>query len=215
MVLADLVDVTVTVGRRPVLRHVTFSLRRGSVTSLTGPSGTGKTSLLATVAGLRRPAAGVVRRFARRQAVVFQEPRLLPWCTIGTNVSLVARRTAAEIAAVLDEVGLDGTADRFPHQLSGGMRQRAALARALAAEPDLLILDEPFSALDQAGRSQLQELVMQRVGACGTAVLWVTHDHAEARMAEHHLRLEKEADGSVVLRDDYASHAEGSLGEAR
>lgn len=196
--MLELRDVDVRAGSRTVLRGVSFTLRPGEVMAVTGPSGSGKSSLLATVAGLRAPAGGTVLRHAARPAVVFQEPRLLPWRTVRANLAFV-QRERVDPGTLLAAVGLADAADRYPRQLSGGMRQRAAFARALVVDPDLLLLDEPFSAVDARGRAHLQALAVRQAAERGAAVLWVTHDEAEvARVANRRLRVSA-TDGTVSL----------------
>ena len=173
---------------REVLRDVSLFLTGPGVTALVGPSGCGKTTLIRIAAGLLPPATGKVHNGYARTACVFQEDRLLPWRRVVDNVAFGLRavgtsrraRTRAAVEA-LDRVGLaaeDGAS--YPHQLSGGMRQRAALARALVVDPDLLLLDEPFGATDFVRRQQLLVLIRDLVRRGGKTVLLVTHDLTEA-----------------------------------
>ncbi len=162
---------------KPVLTGVTFRAAPGEHIALMGPSGCGKTSLLRLAAGLISPTAGTVERGARRPAYAFQEPRLLPWLTAAENVNAVLEGTAASMPAALrwlDAVGLAGAADRFPRELSGGMAQRVNLARALARDGDLLLLDEPLKELDEALREDILSL-LERCAA-GRTLLITTHD---------------------------------------
>jgi ABC-type transport system involved in cytochrome c biogenesis ATPase subunit len=140
---------------------------------------------LRLIAGLDRPTAGTVRLGERvvtdvdpRCAVVFQEPRLFPWRTVAANVALGARRTSngASPAAMLERVGLAGFDRVFPHQLSGGMAQRAALARALIGRPEVLLLDEPFASLDALTRLRMQDLLVEACREPRPTVVMVTHD---------------------------------------
>ena len=180
-------------GAAPVLADIDFAVAKGAVTALMGPSGCGKSTLLAIAAGLLQPAAGEVRRDHRRAAIMFQDPLLLPWRRALANVAFALkadRLPAAErrrrAMAALAAVGLSGAdLGKYPRQLSGGMRQRVALARALVVGPDLLLLDEPFGALDSSLARQMQALVRRHVETMGAAVLLVTHDAREAaRIAE-------------------------------
>jgi NitT/TauT family transport system ATP-binding protein len=167
---------------KPVFADLSLSLAAGERVALMGPSGCGKTSLLRLAAGLLAPSSGKTERAAERIAVCFQEPRLLPWRTAAENVNLVLSdrsATMGEAERLLSRLGLDPAAlKQYPAALSGGMRQRVALARTLAQKGDLLLLDEPFKALDAALRSQVIEAVLAE--SSGAAVLLVTHDKAEA-----------------------------------
>lgn len=167
---------------RVVLDGVDLEVRKGEFVALLGPSGTGKTTLLRILAGLDRADGGEVTVAAAR-SVVFQEPRLVPALKVWRNVVIGHPRNAAArklAAAALDEVGLASHADAWPRTLSGGEAQRVALARALVQEPDLLLLDEPFAALDALTRIRMQGLVHQLVRRHSPGVVLVTHDIDEA-----------------------------------
>lgn len=197
-------------GTREVLRDVDLTLPPGSVTALLGTSGCGKSTLLRQAGGLDRPTAGrvvvdgtPVRRHDDRCAIGFQEPRLLPWRTVRDNVALglPPRHDRAEgrarVGELLELVGLADHAGQRPREISGGMAQRASLARALARRPGVLLLDEPFGALDALTRLRMQDLLLQVHRAHPATVLLVTHDVDEA------LQL---ADRVVVLgREDAAT----------
>jgi len=168
-------------GDTVVLHDLDLEIRAGEFVALLGRSGSGKTTLLRTLAGLD-PADGQDVRTPDARAVVFQDPRLMPWKRIWRNVALgLSGADARDRArAALAEVGLGHRLDVWPHTLSGGEAQRAALARALVREPKLLLLDEPFAALDALTRIRMHDLVLSlwRKHAC--AVLLVTHDVDEA-----------------------------------
>jgi NitT/TauT family transport system ATP-binding protein len=183
-------------GPRRVINALSFTMRAGEFVCVVGPSGCGKTTLLRLLTGLVKPSGGEVRRAGHPVtgpssdvAIVFQDyaKALLPWRTVAQNVSLALEalnepRAArpARIAELLDTVGLSAHANKYPAQLSGGMQQRVQIARALAQRPRLLLMDEPFGALDAMTRQSLQDELLQLVQASGTTVLFITHDLEEA-----------------------------------
>ncbi|WP_329144025.1 ABC transporter ATP-binding protein [Streptomyces sp. NBC_01456] len=168
-------------GDRVVIDGLELSVRTGEFVALLGRSGCGKSTLLRVLAGLDREITGEVL-VPRRKAVAFQAPRLMPWKRVWRNVLLGLPGRPRREAAVraLTEVGLGHRADAWPKTLSGGEAQRASLARALVREPDLLLLDEPFGALDALTRLKAQRLVAELWQERGCAVLLVTHDVEEA-----------------------------------
>ena len=184
-------------GRR-VLDGLDLDIAPGEFVALLGVSGTGKSTLLRALAGLDRQVTGVIQG-PENVAVAFQEPRLLPWRTVLANVALGLRTREPETAArsALAEVGLTERAQAWPLTLSGGEAQRAALARALVREPGLLLLDEPFSALDALTRMAMHRLVLRLWQRHRPAVLLVTHDVDEALiLADRVLVL---ADGRITF----------------
>jgi sulfonate transport system ATP-binding protein len=168
-------------GSRIVIDNLNLRIERGEFVVLLGESGCGKTTLLRALAGLD-PIDGGRIVAPRRPAVVFQEHRLLPWESLWRNVSLGLQAPDARqrAAAALAEVGLGDRLDDWPRNLSGGQTQRVALARALVQEPELLLLDEPFAALDALTRIRMHTLVRELVAAHRPGVLLVTHDVDEA-----------------------------------
>jgi len=168
-------------GTNTVIDGLDLEIAEGEFVALLGRSGSGKTTLLRTLAGLDGPSGGEVR-VPESRAVVFQDARLLPWKPVWQNVMLgLGRRDARARAEVaLAEVGLDHRADAWPLTLSGGEAQRAALARALVREPKILLLDEPFAALDALTRIQMHDLVLGLWRRHTPAVLLITHDIDEA-----------------------------------
>src|SRR2546423_463832 len=190
-------DVTKSFGGTPVLRDVSVDIRSGSLTALLGPSGGGKSTLLRVIAGLEQPDAGTVvisgvdatRLSPQRRNVgfVFQHYAAFKHLTVYRNVAFgleVRKRPRAEVrkrvAELLELVHLEQMADRYPAQLSGGQRQRMALARALAVEPEVLLLDEPFGALDAQVRKELRTWLRRLHDEVHVTTVFVTHDQEEA-----------------------------------
>ena len=181
----------------PVIDRVSFTAEAGDFVCVMGPNGCGKTTLLRIIGGLEAPTRGSVRlggepvigseRHGRTVGVVFQEDRLLPWMTVSDNVELVLKprglgaRDRREVAGrYLRLVGLAGFENYYPGRVSGGMRQRAAIARALAVEPDVLLMDEPFGALDAQNRRIMQKEVRRIWRETGRTIVFVTHSIEEA-----------------------------------
>lgn len=177
-------------GVQAVLANLNLDIERGQVVSLVGASGCGKSTLLRIVAGLERDYLGEVRLAGRKVegvsreiGFIFQEPRLLPWLTVAQNVAFdIGRHSGIDprAAELIKRVGLDGFAQALPKALSGGMAQRTAIARGLFSKPQLLLLDEPFSAVDAFTRMKLQDLLLDIVRENGATLLLVTHDIDEA-----------------------------------
>ncbi len=187
-------------GDRDVLKNLDVDIAPGEFVALLGASGCGKSTLLRILADLDREIEGDVEVPVRR-AVAFQAPRLMPWKKVWHNVvlGLPGRPNRARALAALEEVGISHRADQWPKVLSGGEAQRTSLARALVREPDLLLLDEPFAALDALTRIKAQDLVGELWQRHGCAVLLVTHDVEEAVLL---------ADRVLVMKDGVIAHEE-------
>ena len=181
--MIKLENISVSFGGKQVISDFSYRFRAGKHYALFGPSGCGKTTLLRVIAGLQKPDSGEALLHGDFPiAFCFQEDRLLPWYTVGENVSLAlpqpARKdkaSASRLAQVwLERVGLSGEGDAFPAELSGGMKRRASLARALAFDAPVMLMDEPFRALDEASHMEMLRLV--RSLAQGKTLILVTHD---------------------------------------
>jgi NitT/TauT family transport system ATP-binding protein len=198
VIAAEHLDLTFTTADGPVqaLSDINLSVGRGEFVSLIGPSGCGKTTLLRVIADLEKPTGGTIivngvtpdqARINRAYGYVFQAPALFPWRNIARNVALpleVMGLDSAErerrVKQNLDLVNLTGFERKYPWQLSGGMQQRVSIARALSVEPDLLLMDEPFGALDEIVRDHLNEQLLQLWAKTDKTVVFVTHSIPEA-----------------------------------
>ena len=195
-VLVAFDDVGLDFAAKRIINRLSFSIAPGEIVSVVGPSGCGKTTLLRLVTGLLQPTRGAVRRDgipikgpAGDVAIVFQDyaNALLPWRTVAGNVSLALEagsltpsQRKMRIEDLLGKVSLRAHANKYPRQLSGGMQQRLQIARCLAQEPTLLLMDEPFGALDAMTRQTLQDEMLRLVRETRTTVLFITHDLEEA-----------------------------------
>ncbi|MFO1204940.1 MAG: ABC transporter ATP-binding protein [Burkholderiales bacterium] len=209
--MAALLDIRIeqkNFGTLPVLRNVGLTVHAGETVSLVGASGCGKSTLLRLASGLDRdyqgtitlngaPLAGITREIG----FIFQEPRLFPWLTVAENVAFDIGRQGAHdprVVGLLAEVGLTGFANALPKQLSGGMAQRASIARGLFTQPRLLLLDEPFSAVDAFTRMKLQDLLLAVARQHEITLLLVTHDIDEALYLSDRVVIISERPGSVT-----------------
>ena len=193
------------------LRDISLIIKPGAFVSLIGPSGCGKSTLLRLIAGLESPDSGHIRVGGRLvhgpgldRGMVFQDHRLFPWLTVERNILLSLRRTTYSdlhrrqiVRDLIDLVGLTGFEKAQPYQLSGGMAQRAAIARALAPHPDILLLDEPFGALDSLTRTRLQNEFLRIWELEGITMLMVTHDVEEAVFLSDQVIVIESRPGSI------------------
>lgn len=195
---------------RTVIEGVDLAVATGEIVALVGPSGCGKSTLAHIAAGLIEPRTGRIENSYRRHAMIFQEPRLMPWRTARGNIGYALARAGwprasrtARIDAVAEQVALEqGDLDKYPSELSGGMKQRVAIARALAPAPDFVFFDEPFTALDVALKQRMQDIVIAASGAAGLAGLFITHDLIEAaRVADRIAVLHPTGRGILGMRD--------------
>lgn len=196
-------------GEIIALRGLDFSVVPGEFVSLVGPSGCGKTTVLNLIAGLERPTGGNIELFRSATELsggeigyVFQEPTLLPWRTIHRNVLLPleiadGRADHDRVAAALEAVGLQAFQNEYPHSLSVGMRQRAAIARALVHDPKVLLMDEPFCSLDSIAREQMNFQLLEMWQRWRRTIVFVTHSISEAILLSDRVCLMSERPGSI------------------
>jgi NitT/TauT family transport system ATP-binding protein len=211
-------------GGTQALKNVSIDFPRGKLITLLGPSGCGKTTLLKIIAGLQRPTSGSVEVNGKQidgpgadRALVFQDFALLPWATVIRNVAFglelqgMPRGERYAIARkYIGEVGLAGFEDKYPHELSGGMRQRAGLARALTVNTDVLMMDEPFSAVDEQMRRKLQEDLLALLQVEKKTVIFVTHSIEEAVYLSDQIVLLSRHPGEVMrIVDTELDHGAG------
>ena len=193
-------------GPNEILRDINFRLEKGKVVSVVGPSGGGKTTLLHLCAGLLDVEKGSVNNTFNRFAFTFQDPRLLPWQTALDNIAFglkaqgMGKQQRKQLATdIALQFGLEhNDLTKFPKDLSGGMRQRVSFARALVIKPELLFLDEPFSALDIGLKQELQQILIQYVCQQNTAILFITHDLMEAVKLSDQILLLATDPGRIV-----------------
>jgi NitT/TauT family transport system ATP-binding protein len=185
-------------GQAPLLSGLDLQLNRRKITAIVGTSGCGKSTLLSLAAGLLPPIHGEVSRGSNRLAMVFQKPSLLPWRNCRENVALPLElegdnQAMDKAQGILESVGLGDHGDKLPRSLSGGMQMRCALARALVVEPDMLFLDEAFSALDAITRKEIYAQFLALHGRLGFSALLVTHDIDEAILLSDEVHVLKGA----------------------
>lgn len=212
----------------PALRGIDLEIGRGEIVTLIGRSGSGKSTLLHIISGLLTPTDGVVRvggklveKPSPKRVMMFQAPSLYPWMTVAENAGLGLRfagqrdGVAEKIKSVLELVDLTGLADRNVQDLSGGQQQRVAFARSLVVEPDLLLLDEPFSALDIFTRRTLQNDLRATVRRLGLTMVLVTHDVSEAVQMADRAVLLKSGPGEIAKDTKITLFEEDRLGQTR
>lgn len=195
--LLNFSSVDFSFDQNDVVKDFSLSLSEGSVCVLLGPSGCGKSTLLRLGAGLLRPKSGVIQLSTKNISFIFQSPNLLPWLNVYENVILPfkiknQKFDTEKVLNLLNEVGLSSAKEKHPHELSGGMKMRVSLARALISDPELIFCDEPFSALDELTRMQMQDLLLKLKYERNLSVMFVTHSMSEAAyLADEVLLLDK------------------------
>ncbi|MBS3977959.1 MAG: ABC transporter ATP-binding protein [Syntrophomonadaceae bacterium] len=203
-------NVTKSFDKRTILDAISFKLEDNRILAILGSSGIGKTTVLRIAAGTIKPDAGEVRSDRRKIGFIFQEPRLLPWRTALANVTLVlksnkmltGKEQTERAAAMLKRLGLQGFEHYYPAQLSGGMRQRVAIARAFVIEPDLLLLDEPFTGLDLGLKGSLQQMLLELLAWRPASMIYVTHEPQDAVLLADTAIILAGKPGRVITRLD-------------
>ena len=203
-------DLRLRLGDNEILKGVSLSVTPGQVVALLGPSGSGKTTLLRAVAGLDRATSGTVTLDDisisaphAKIGIIFQEPRLLPWLSVADNIGFGLSDAPANIrrekvARALKRVGLADKADAWPRELSGGMKMRVSIARALVTEPRLLLMDEPFAALDEITRHRLNADLLELWQRSTVTVVFVTHSVFESVFLSQHIAVMAARPGRVL-----------------
>lgn len=191
-------------GSEPIVENLSYSFREGAVTGITGASGVGKTTLIHLLCALKKPTSGKVVCDTGKIAVVFQEPRLFPWMTACENIFTVCKekaRTRHYLDLLFPGDDNRNTEKKFPHELSGGMQQRIAIARALAYAPKLLILDEPFKGLDRETRENTANTVFSECRKQSATCLLISHEEADLAFCDTVLRIaEKPITGFELVK---------------
>lgn len=186
-------DISINLSGAAILSGISLDVPVGQCICITGSSGVGKTTLLKAIVGIFKTTTGTINKHNSKLSYLFQEHRLLPWCTAYQNIALCKKSrnnlTIADLMNKLDLREIDGF--KYPNELSGGMRQRVALARALINNPDLLLMDEPFSSLDFPLRIRMQNTIVDLMKETQLSVLLVSHDREEVlRLADKVIRLD-------------------------
>ena len=190
-------NLTFSYDKAPVIHRLTHTFEAGRITAIVGESGIGKTTLFSLLCGLLRPDEGKILRESKKIAVAFQEPRLFPWMSALQNVRAVSPKEGERAKELLVALGLGDALDLLPDELSGGMKQRVSLARALHYDADIILLDEPFTGLDAETKQRVADYLFSYLE--GKTVIMITHGEEELSYAHTVLRLTKAPDSRLEL----------------
>ncbi len=182
-------DISFAFGDNTILSSFSAHFEKGSITAITGASGIGKTTLLNLLAGLLKTDTGVIEKNFTRPAYIFQDPRLFPWLSALENVNVVCNDkelSKQTLASLFDETDVF---DKYPSELSGGMKQRVSIARAIAYSPDMIFMDEPFRGLDERTKANTVRVLMDYIRSGGKTAIMVTHDKADLALCDKVIEL--------------------------
>lgn len=185
--MIELQNVSIRFEGKDIIKNLSYTFEIGKKYAIMGESGVGKTTLLNLISGILKASDGKIVRKSEKMSFVFQEPRLFPWLDVLGNVKIVKDNSDQEARYILSALGLEDSLELFPSELSGGMKQRVSIARALVYDPEILLLDEPFKALDEGTRKQVADLVFEKMK--DKLVIFVTHDKEDLKYADTVLNL--------------------------
>ncbi len=204
-------SITKTYGEKVVYKNFSLCLQNNTITTILGGSGVGKSTLLRMIAGLESCTSGTIEVLSGRRGMLFQEPTLLPWFTVEKNIRIPLERSMTKleidshVSRIITAVELEDAQELYPHELSGGMKQRVSMARAFAYPSELLLLDEPFQALDLRLRATLGELFLRLWKDAPRTTLMVTHDIQEALLLSHRIIVLGGEPGTILFDKELSS----------
>ena len=203
-------NINLQLGSKSIFEDLSLEFAEGQINVLLGPSGCGKSTVLRLLAQFLNPDSGLIENSHQRVGFVFQEPRLLPWLSLVENIRLPLNLSApqaglheADASYWIQQMGLEGNENKFPHELSGGMKMRASIARSLITKPSLLLMDEPFAALDEQRRETLQDLLLKLQEELGLTLVFVTHSIQEALTLADRVFVFAPTQGRILRKEDF------------
>jgi NitT/TauT family transport system ATP-binding protein len=203
-------NIKLQLGSKSIFEDLSLEFAEGKINVLLGPSGCGKSTVLRLLAQFLIPDSGLMENSHQSVGFVFQEPRLLPWLSLIENIQLPLKIGSAQGSLPegdakfwIQHMGLEGNENKFPHELSGGMKMRASIARALRTKPSLLLMDEPFAALDEQRRETLQDLLLKLQDELGLTLVFVTHSIQEALTLADRVFVFAPTRGQILRKEDF------------